>query len=343
MDGNALTCGDALSGGCPVIQRNLVYNHDFRYFSNSGHGKVNVPDGWTYADPGPNGSIGPAPSGAALLVVTSNDSSSTMQLQQALHEFPRWHETLNGRRVSGRVHLSMPANCRVTATLSDGISSNSVTWESAEGGAHVFAVGLDVNEDASGLHLSLESRSNAMEITISQIYANIGSVALDGLECMVRGVIGEVKQYIATEQAPAGELGLCEPARELTADESRLDSVLAGRFGVGTNGRSLLPDMRGYFVRAWDNGAQVDPDAVSRSHLGTGTEPSGDHVGTEQSDEFASHFHNVFYQPALGGTDGAALNQLATQKTALKAGTENSGGKETRSKNLYLLYTMKWA
>lgn len=343
MYGNTLARGNPLFADLPVTQRNLVYNHDFRYFSNGVGTKLSIPDGWVYSDKGQGGSIGPAPSGNALLIVTSNDDSSVMQFRQALHEFPRWQETLRKRRVSCCTRVAMPAECQLTATLFDGCVSKSIGWESTTGGDHIYEISMDVSESATGLYISLESRSNAMDITVYQVYANVGDVALDGLECMVEGVIGEIKQYIATERAPAGELGLCDAPRELTVDESRLDSVIAHRFGVGGQGRSLLPDMRGYFVRAWDNGAQTDPDANGRQHLGGGTEPSGDHVGTWQPDEYASHFHDAYYNTGIGGTDGGILNQVAAPKTASKVKTGDSGGKETRPKNIYMLFTMKWA
>lgn len=53
--------------------------------------------------------------------------------------------------------------------------------------------------------------------------------------------------------------------------------------GTGTHDyqqQFSLPDARGQFIRIWDNGAGVDPDAASRTDRGDGT--TGDNVGTNQ-------------------------------------------------------------
>ncbi|VFQ46926.1 phage tail protein [Desulfoluna butyratoxydans] len=47
-----------------------------------------------------------------------------------------------------------------------------------------------------------------------------------------------------------------------------LNTILAGRHGMGPSGRSLLPDLRGEFVRGWDNGRGVDADRVLGSWQG---------------------------------------------------------------------------
>jgi hypothetical protein len=267
-----------------------------------------------------------------------------MTFKQALHEFPRWRETLCGKRVSVRIHAHIPADCLLYATLSDGITRHSDAWCDTKGGFHEFASSLDINDDAEYLYISLQSQANAAEIRISKIYANIGNKAIDGLACIVQGIIGETKQYIVTENAPAEELSLCniDGPRELTENETRLDSVIAGRFGLGANSRSLLPDMRGYFVRVWDNGAKVDPDAADRTPLGSGSKISGDHVGTVQPDVFKEHFHEIRFSPGatVPGGKETALTPVNTMKNDK---TEKTGGNETRGKNLYQLFTIKWA
>jgi hypothetical protein len=322
-----------------------VYNYDFRYFSHADYTVepiiYGVPDGWIYQDNGPASKI--SLDDCDLLIQTSNDETSIMTFKQALHEFPRWRETLCRKNISARIQVHISANCKLRASLYDGVSARSDTWCNTQGGYYEFELSLNVSESAECLYISLQSNSNAAIIKISKIYANFGDIAIDGLGCIVQGVIGETKQYIVTENAPAEELNLCTKggSRELTENETRLNSVIAGRFGLGVNNRSMLPDMRGYFIRVWDNGAQVDPDAANRPPLGIGAKARGDHVGSRQSDEFKEHFHEIQFSadsPKPGGKE--------TVITPIKIESDNTskvGGKETRGKNLYQLFTMRWA
>lgn len=328
--------------------RNLVYNHDFRYFS---HAKYNVvpvdygsPDGWIYDDDGPGGSIALNQEQTALEIKTSNDDTSMMTFRQALHEFPRWREMLCGEQVSAALHTTIPANCTVYASITDGITTHAESWCNTTGGKHVFELSFDIGKEAKNIYISLNCQANAAVIEISRIYANIGAVATQGLECIVNGVIGETKQYLVTENAPAEELSLCTKGgpRELTENETRLNSVVAGRFGLGANNRSMLPDMRGYFVRVWNNGATIDPDAKDRKPLGDGSKNTGDHVGTWQEDEFKEHLHEIKFSPGTEVTGGKETILTPVNKLK-KDETEKTGGQETRGKNVYQLFTMKWA
>ena len=140
---------------------------------------------------------------------------------------------------------------------------------------------------------------------------------------MVQGVIGERKQYVATQNPPAEELALCNAPTELTAGHTRLDSVLNYRFGKGQT-YSMLPDVRGLFSRAWNNGAAMDTDASSRTMLGNKSD-KGDLVGTYEEDVFKEHLHDLAFRPTplTGGdkTPGFGLDQgsTSTQRTKAKA------------------------
>lgn len=57
-----------------------------------------------------------------------------------------------------------------------------------------------------------------------------------------------------------------------------------------SGGNFNIPDLRGIFVRCWDNSAGIDPDAASRTDRGDGN--GGDIVGSYQTDAFIRHYHN---------------------------------------------------
>jgi len=106
--------------------------------------------------------------------------------------------------------------------------------------------------------------------------------------------------------------------------------------GTGTHSfhtQFKVPDMRGEFVRGWDNGAGTDPDAATRTDRGDGT--TGDAIGTKQADELKSHTHGSVY---ISGSVGGG-NTLAHYASGSSAAT---GGNETRPRNVNKMFVIKY-
>lgn len=106
-----------------------------------------------------------------------------------------------------------------------------------------------------------------------------------------------------------------------------LNTLLAGRHGVGANGRSLLPDLRGEFVRGWDNGRGID----------VGRPLGGWQVGTVES-----HRHNGWARDLTGNSPGNykyAVPSNVSNPTPDPNGkvTDYYGGAETRPRNIAML------
>ena len=330
-------------------QKNLVYNTDFLYYSNQVLHKeqmkitYNHPDGWVYADSDNNGSISYNVANECCRII-KNAEQKPMTFRQAIHEFPRWKRTLREKWVTASAVVSTPSGTsnKISLSLHDGINTSSRSVTLVPNEKCVIKVDLLVNDEADQLTVLLESSSPNATFDIYRVYANVGRVALSNLPLMVQGIIGERKQYISMETPPATELSLCQPSAPLTKGYSRLNSVLNGVFGATTKGESLLPDMRGYFSRSWNNGGTVDRDASTRSAWGQGIR-IGDRVGTLEADAFRSHSHQLQFSiegHILPGTAGTPLNSVI--KTA-KDSTLSTGGKETRGINIAELYTIKWA
>jgi len=96
--------------------------------------------------------------------------------------------------------------------------------------------------------------------------------------------------------------------------------------------------MSGYFSRAWDNGANIDPDASTRTALGNG-KVTGDNVGTVEQDQFKQHLHS------LNITNSTVAPGPSTPVPVIGPGsskTQDTGGSETRGVNIAELYTIKW-
>jgi phage-related tail fiber protein len=83
-----------------------------------------------------------------------------------------------------------------------------------------------------------------------------------------------------------------------------------------------LPDLRGEFVRGWDDGRGID---------------TGRAVGTAQAQSIESHVHNWGAALLVGSGAGAT----ATSGSGSSFGTSSTGGAETRPRNVALLACVK--
>jgi microcystin-dependent protein len=132
--------------------------------------------------------------------------------------------------------------------------------------------------------------------------------------------------HFANSTAPSGWLE-CNGATVSRATYPALFSAIGTVYGAGDGSTTFkLPDLRGQFLRGWDNGAGVDP---------------GRAIGTSQADAFTSHTHSATSgnfsitgntQFSYGGA-GASLGISAT--------TAATGGTETRPKNIAMLPCIK--
>lgn len=144
------------------------------------------------------------------------------------------------------------------------------------------------------------------------------------------------------EVAPDGWL-VCDGISYLIADYPDLSTALLGGgtvypWGSADATHFNVPDMRGRFLRGWDNGATNDPDAAGRTASAVGG-PTGDHVGTLQPDGFASHAHNISLRNA--GSNGAVPEGSGEVTSAGTGATASTGGSETRPKNATAQWIIK--
>lgn len=120
------------------------------------------------------------------------------------------------------------------------------------------------------------------------------------------------------------------PSGWLTADGSlvsrttyaSLFASIGTTYGVGDGSTTFaLPDLRGEFLRGWDNGRGVD---------------TGRAIGTAQADAFKSHTHDIgFYSSPYSGSGGGGLAFSGSQQSGA------TGGTETRPRNIALLACIK--
>ncbi len=114
-----------------------------------------------------------------------------------------------------------------------------------------------------------------------------------------------------------------------------LYAVIGIHYGAGDGSTTFnLPDLRGQFVRGWDDGRGVNP---------------GRGFGSWEGDEFRSHSHNFVTNPASIPTSSHHHHpeRILTENTphslmGAHGWIQNAGGSETRPINVALLYCIKY-
>ena len=112
----------------------------------------------------------------------------------------------------------------------------------------------------------------------------------------------------------------------ITADFSDLYTILGSTYGSA----GQLPDLRGEFLRGWDDSRGVD---------------SGRGFGSSQTDDFESHSHRVGSRDSLTdyGTSGAVEFVWSyPSPVGQYVNSQSVGGDETRPRNIALLACIKY-
>lgn len=142
-------------------------------------------------------------------------------------------------------------------------------------------------------------------------------------------------QTFAMSDAPSGWLK-CNGQAVSRVTYVNLYNAIGTTYGAGNGSTTFnLPDLRGEFVRGWDDGRGVD---------------SGRGFGTNQNDAFESHNHGngeacdvtaeAMYGVKSGPTVGR-VDQSSAESKNQQAITETVGSSETRPRNVSLLYCIK--
>jgi phage-related tail fiber protein len=139
--------------------------------------------------------------------------------------------------------------------------------------------------------------------------------------------------YVATSSAPTGYLKANGAAVSRTT-YATLFAAIGTTFGVGDGSTTFnVPDLRGEFVRGWDDSRGID---------------SARTFGSAQADDFKSHQHNIFGQDNSAIPNGDGSNELANVENSgsgaayFSRTSSAAGGTETRPRNIALLACIKY-
>jgi len=153
----------------------------------------------------------------------------------------------------------------------------------------------------------------------------LGLVTLAQVELAVAS--GIVTAY-AGDTVPTNWLE-CNGAAISRTTYAALFAAIGVLWGVGDGSTTFnLPDMRGEFLRGYDHGRGVD---------------SGRALASSQTDEFESHLHNVSFEVVGvgGGTNNFPAPSNYSGGASYNYITSNSGGTETRPRNITMMYIIK--
>ena len=120
-----------------------------------------------------------------------------------------------------------------------------------------------------------------------------------------------------------------------------------GRFPTGgtTTTHFCVPDLRGQFIRGWDNGSGTDPNAGDRIQSGNVTgsngKVSGDKPGSKQASDNKAHTHSVENTIEYSGSQTNKSGTSHARSIKATITSASTGGTESRPTNIALAYFIK--
>ena len=138
-------------------------------------------------------------------------------------------------------------------------------------------------------------------------------------------LVGQVC-FFGQSTAPSGFLK-CDGSAVSRSTYANLFSAIGTTYGSGDGTSTFnVPDLRGEFVRAFDDGRGVD---------------SGRTIGSTQTADIAPHLHTIGYTGVLGYSGGGG-NPNTFWGSGTNRQTNNSTGTETRPRNVAMLACIKF-
>lgn len=138
---------------------------------------------------------------------------------------------------------------------------------------------------------------------------------------------------------PAGWL-LCDGNTVCRITYNRLFNAIDSVWGNGNGSTTFhLPDLRGQFLRGVSGSSSNDQDASTRTAKNSNAN-TGNNVGSFQIDELKSHNHSY---NGIAGNGTSNINYPSPSYGYMSGfSTGNFGGSETRPKNAYVYYIIKY-
>jgi len=194
--------------------------------------------------------------------------------------------------------------------------------------------------------ISLEKLSMCITFTLVCLFSPAMVVADNGFT-LEKGdlevVDGTVKapKFVGAGSTPIGSvtafMGTSVPENWKEANGESLSRAtypelyaqIGDRYGSDDSLSFNLPDLRGEFIRGWDNGRGVDTDRQ---------------LGSYQADELKSHAHTLTINGYWGHNNGGSKTAWSSSNINTGASTatsDSTGGAETRPRNIAVMYIIR--
>lgn len=182
----------------------------------------------------------------------------------------------------------------------------------------------------------------------------------DGSAATARAALGVPAVADVAASVPVGSVftfaGNTAPAGYLKANGAVLNrgtyaalfAAIGTAFGAGDGSSTFaIPDLRGEFVRGWDDTRGVDAGRALGSFQSSA---NLSHTHTGSSDSAGAHTHTYGRTTSEGSLTGASTGGGALTQTATSSAGAHShavtvsatGGTESRPRNIALLYCIKY-
>lgn len=185
------------------------------------------------------------------------------------------------------------------------------------------------NQLQANIDAEIIARINADE-TESSTRASVDQDLQTQIDALKNSLIpyGAV-QYFARDTAPTGWL-VADGSAISRTEYANLFAAIGTKFGVGDGAVSFnLPDLRGEFIRGWDEDKGIDEGRI---------------FGSLQLDEFKSHTHTKTTERLGGGAGSGRFwsTDTPSPSTYRTESVDFTGGSETRPRNVALLACIKY-
>lgn len=318
-------------GGQPIMKRDSYHQHDHQIVDILGAGtsaQYNITDDFS--------------TNSSQLVMSTKGANQIYDLGKFSNQVPGGftnHVLRKKSNADGDVEWFDPAeglNIVVNAVHENQILSSTQTIVDLNDinttGLAVYIEGVRLSPDIHYTVLSntrIQLSNTYPQSTIISMYNNDPYADVSATE-NVLGLtyrpVGEVSSF-ARQTPPTGWLH-CNGQAVSRTTYSDLFNAIGTVFGAGNGTTTFnVPDLRGEFIRGWDNGRGID---------------SGRGFGTWQGDELRSHTHSYQHYHDSGNVDEYATDTGDDVGQMRNYTTGATGGSETRPRNVALMYCIRY-
>jgi microcystin-dependent protein len=283
-------------------------------------------------------------SGAVTTAMLASNAVTTSQVSDAA--------ITNSKLAANAVTATQIVDATITSTkiaagtitagnLAAGAVTSTAILDSTIASADIADSAVTTAKIADGTIASADIADST--ITGGKIAAS--TIPLSALVAAVQNALvppGTIVAYGGTT-APAGWL-LCDGTSIVRADYASLYTAIGNAFGTASGTTFNLPDLRGRFLRGWDNAVGRDPDRALRYAMNTGGN-TGDSIGSLEFDANRQHAHTTSFITAgysASYNSNAEILSNGRNNGATTKDTNAVGGSESRPINANVNYIIKY-